>query len=118
MRFDRLRFWRRADGTEAEASVRVCSCPFEPEGCPIELHQQIYYLGFEDGQETTAAQADAELEARDRAHLDVVERAWGIIANAGSGEWQHACTEEWIAAAERFRDEVYHPMLAEMHEGE
>lgn len=43
--------------------------------------------------------------------MDALETAWTLLANVGAGEWQHACTEEWIEAAERFRDGSYHPLL-------
>lgn len=46
-------------------------------------------------------------------HMYALERAWVIIANAGgSSDWAESQTPEWIAAAERFRDEVWHPTLA------
>jgi hypothetical protein len=44
-------------------------------------------------------------------HLDGLELAWGLIANAGEGNWDRE-TPEWKAAAERWRDEVWHPALA------
>lgn len=44
--------------------------------------------------------------------MDFLERAWGLIANAGNGgDWQGNETPEWVEAAEKFRDEVYHPLL-------
>ena len=46
---------------------------------------------------------------------DMVMTAWGIIANAGmkvgtGWESQHP---EWVEAAERWRDEMFHPWLDE-----
>jgi hypothetical protein len=35
---------------------------------------------------------------------DAIEAAWGIIANAGGGDWTKE-TPEWQAAATRWRDE-------------
>lgn len=35
---------------------------------------------------------------------DAVEMAWGIIANAGGGEWSNE-TSAWQEAAKRWRDE-------------
>jgi hypothetical protein len=50
----------------------------------------------------------AEAE-RDRL-LDGMEIAWGVIANANGGNWDGE-TPEWQAAAERWRDEQWHPAL-------
>jgi len=44
--------------------------------------------------------------AKDRA----IELAWGLIANAYGGDWDSA-TPEWKEAAERWRDEHWHPLL-------
>jgi hypothetical protein len=41
---------------------------------------------------------------------DLIEAAWGIIANAGGGNWKLE-TPEWQEAAARWR-EAYHRMLA------
>ena len=41
--------------------------------------------------------------------LDALEAAWGVIANAGS-IWG-AEDGEWRAAAERWRDNMYHPLI-------
>lgn len=40
---------------------------------------------------------------------DMLEAAWGIIANAGGGNWKLE-TPEWQEAASRWRDE-YHRTL-------
>lgn len=40
---------------------------------------------------------------------DMLEAAWGIIANAGGGNWKLE-TPEWQEAAARWRDE-YHRTL-------
>jgi hypothetical protein len=40
---------------------------------------------------------------------DLTEAAWGIIANAGSGDWSRE-TPEWQEAAARWRD-AYHATL-------
>ena len=37
---------------------------------------------------------------------DLLETAWGIIANANEGDWDKA-TPEWRRAAERWRDEWF-----------
>lgn len=39
-----------------------------------------------------------------------MELAWGLIANAYGGNWASA-TDEWRQAAERWRDEHWHPSL-------
>ena len=41
---------------------------------------------------------------------DMLELAWGLIANAGGGDW-HREGPDWKAAAVRWRDEHYHPSL-------
>lgn len=43
--------------------------------------------------------------------LDDLEAAWTIIANAYGGNWESA-PDDWRVAAERWRDEVWHPALA------
>ncbi len=43
--------------------------------------------------------------------LAALEAAWALIANAGGGDWETQ-TPEWRAAAERWRDEHWHPALA------
>ncbi len=48
---------------------------------------------------------------------DPLEIAWGLIANAYGGDWELA-TPEWQAAAIRWRDEVWHPYLAENSKGQ
>lgn len=42
--------------------------------------------------------------------MDAMELAWGVIANAHGGNWDEAAAE-WRAAAERWRDEHWHPAL-------
>jgi hypothetical protein len=44
------------------------------------------------------------VEPRPRAQATAVELAWGIIANAGGGDWERE-TPEWRDAAARWRDE-------------
>ena len=41
----------------------------------------------------------------------IIEAAWGVIANAGGGDWTKE-TPEWQEAAARWRDE-YHRALDE-----
>ena len=43
-------------------------------------------------------------------HLLGLELAWVIIANAYEGGWNKA-RPEWREAAERWRDEIWHPAL-------
>jgi hypothetical protein len=43
--------------------------------------------------------------------LDGLEDAWGLIANAYGGDWDLAQNPAWKPAAERWRDEVWHPAL-------
>jgi hypothetical protein len=44
--------------------------------------------------------------------MDTAELAWGLIANAYGGNWGIA-TDVWREAAERWRDERWHPELEE-----
>lgn len=39
-----------------------------------------------------------------------LEAAWGVIANVSEGDWSKQ-TDEWRGAAERFRDQHWHPWL-------
>lgn len=49
--------------------------------------------------------------AADNARLrDQCESAWGLIANAGGGDWATQ-SAEWVQAARRWRD-AYHAILA------
>lgn len=41
---------------------------------------------------------------------EACEVAWGIIANAGGGDWTTQ-TPEWQTAAARWRDDYWHPLL-------
>lgn len=50
-------------------------------------------------------------EWRIRRELPGLEAAWGLIANAHGGDWSKA-TPEWRAAAERWRDQVWHRAIA------
>lgn len=43
--------------------------------------------------------------------LELIEQAWGIIANAGGGNWELE-TKEWQTAADQWRDR-YHERLAQ-----
>lgn len=46
---------------------------------------------------------------------DALMTAWAIIANAWEGDWSQA-PDEWRAAAERWRDEDFHPLLDALQE--
>jgi hypothetical protein len=48
----------------------------------------------------------AQREAKNERLVDELELAWGIIANAGGGDWETQ-TKEWQDAATRWRDR-YH----------
>lgn len=54
-----------------------------------------------------------EIDRLKKARLNDLEAAWGIIANAFGGDWG-AASPEWKKAAERWRDEVWHPALDQM----
>ena len=45
---------------------------------------------------------------------DLLEEAWGIIANAGTGDWLRE-TPEWREAAARWRDRYHAHLRANPH---
>jgi len=47
---------------------------------------------------------------------DLLELAWGLLANAHGGDWDLA-TLEWKKAAEQWRDKGYHPFLNRITKG-
>ena len=47
--------------------------------------------------------------------VDLLQIAWGIIANANGGDWDNAAPE-WKAAAERWRDKYHDGVLAHIEE--
>jgi hypothetical protein len=42
--------------------------------------------------------------------IDAVELAWGLIANAGEGNWEKE-NSDWVKAARRWRDEQLNPIM-------
>ena len=46
-----------------------------------------------------------------KSDADLLEAAWGIIANAYGGDWDNAQNKDWKPAAERWRDN-YHEWLS------
>ena len=48
--------------------------------------------------------------------MDLIEAAWGLIANAGEGNWETQ-TSDWQEAAAKWRDN-YHKFLDGTLEGE
>lgn len=62
------------------------------------------------------AQVFAEkLDAEREKLVDIIELAWGLIANAYGGDWGSA-SEEWEKAAVKWRDEHWHPLLEKVTE--
>ena len=55
-----------------------------------------------------------EAEAMVKGLHDLAESAWGVIANAGGGNWSRE-TNEWAEAAARWRDR-YHAALGDAGE--
>ena len=47
---------------------------------------------------------EAERAEETREHLELLEYAWGVIANAHKGNW-NAATSEWHEAAAKWRDQ-------------
>ncbi len=51
-------------------------------------------------------------EERNKTLMDAMDFAWCIIANAQGGDWDHPCCGDgWKAAAERWRDDFWHPAI-------
>ena len=53
------------------------------------------------------------LEAQVAALMTGMEIAWGVIANAEGGNWKRG-SQEWRGAAERWRDEHWHPAVKDL----
>ena len=49
--------------------------------------------------------------------IDLLQIAWGIIANASGGDWDKE-TLEWKAAAERWRDKYHSDVLSHIEEND
>jgi hypothetical protein len=86
----------------------------ENSGQPLWQNRRATNLMSTDGGKTyydiNAPKAEAPAPPSTESLLEALETAWGIIANAGGGNW-HTQTTEWQEAAERWRDEQYHPIL-------
>lgn len=48
---------------------------------------------------------------KEKKYTELLESAWGIIANASNGDWEKE-SDAWQAAALRWRDE-YHALIQE-----
>ena len=59
-------------------------------------------LGVSGQQVSMAFEMAIAIRNRERQHADSIESAWGVIAN--SLDWSTEGREEWIAAAELWRD--------------
>lgn len=69
-------------------------------------HVQTAWIGWQDRAALAKKEADQRREksaAVEKAWADVVEDAWGIIANVSGGNW-NLQSAEWMAAAKRWRD--------------
>ena len=53
--------------------------------------------------------SEQKMSASEKEMLDLLESAWGVIANAGASNWERE-TEEWQRAAASWR-ESYHRIL-------
>lgn len=83
------------------------------------IHWQAARIRALEGGTMNQAETDMQTLKDEVRHLNVgIERAWGIIANAGGGEWKTQ-TDEWQSAAERWRDRFMlgHPD-PEAHQGQ
>jgi hypothetical protein len=75
-------------------------------------------MGLISVESVAIALASARLTERLAAQAEVkrlierLECAWGVIANAGAGDWANE-TAAWQAAAARWRDECWHATLDE-----
>ena len=50
------------------------------------------------------------MKCDDCRHMEALELAWGLIANAHGGDWDSA-PAHWKKAAERWRDEQWHEAI-------
>lgn len=57
-----------------------------------------------------ATEDPKEMTKRQEKNMEALELAWGIIANVSGGNWNEQ-TVDWKKAAERWRDEHWHPAL-------
>lgn len=83
-----------------------CICAAAQPSAPV-LTRALGFAGEEIGglkAEVTA------LKAREALLMDVVMNAWGVIANAGGGDWTTE-TPTWQQVAARWRDEQFHPLV-------
>lgn len=69
--------------------------------------------------QTVAEAADRieQLTTERDALREGMELAWGVIANVSEGRWDEQ-TAEWVAAAERWRDEHWHVIPLAPEDGE
>lgn len=51
-------------------------------------------------------EADEFVQSDSEQHDDLLYEAWGVIANAGGGDWTTQ-TDEWVEAAVRWRDRFH-----------
>ncbi len=84
-------------------------CAETPGACSCGLSQAIG-SAFVPGHGLVESKAEAAL----RKWQDLGEIAWGVIANAGGGDWKLERTD-WQEAAARWRDD-YHALLAAARE--
>lgn len=63
-----------------------------------------------DGRTAARVSADRIEQLETDRLMDAMDTAWGILANVSGGNWGIQ-TPEWEQAAERWRDEMWHPAL-------
>lgn len=69
-----------------------------------------YPVAYVEAMQSRLAELEAEnkaLRERNSKLEDCIETAWGIIANAGGGNWDNE-SQEWKKAAESWRDNQFH----------
>ena len=71
----------------------------EPRQLSVEMNTLLYALGL-------AREARDEAKGDAVAARELLKEAWGIIANAGGGNWGRE-SKEWQEAAAKFRDEFH-----------
>lgn len=62
--------------------------------------REVFECGLSPGEHTKECTGDCDN------NLDLLEEAWGIIANAGGGNWDKE-TSEWQEASKRFREKYF-----------
>jgi len=84
--------------------------PFDSDGVAHDMCQ-------DNGGQWVHIEDYERLSCEGERRLDALELAWGLIANAYGGNWNEALYD-WRQAAQRWRDEQWHPILHDATQGQ